>query len=198
MKRKAKAVGRVGLVLALAMIAVVGVGMVGASSGAVTVSVTTEAPVCQIGVYQGSYVSDGTGGSSASIGFGTLTGGQTVTPGGTDSPLLTVYNDSTKVVTALGTVGVTTGVTISGTDWTGTGWPVGSVSDTTAQLTAWDSGASNGYLSAFSMPSPEGTASGLLLDMGPGGYGTLAFGLTVPSSGTSGAASQTVTVASTC
>lgn len=184
--------------LALAAMSIFGlIGMVGAQSTAsIAASADVEAPVCAIGVWPGNYVVDGVGQSSAAVNFGTLAAGQTVTPGGADSQYVTVYNESTALVTALGTIPVTTGVTISGSDWTGAGWGAGTVGATTVYLTAWDSAASNGYQTPFAMPA---TQSGLILDMGPtgSGYGTLAFGLTVPS-GTSGAATQNIIVSSAC
>lgn len=184
---------------ALAMLSILGlIGRVGASTASVGASANIGSPVCAIGVYQGAYQSGGTGGSSASIDFGTLTAGQTVTPGGTDSPDVTVYNDSTALVTGLGTVPVVTGITISGTDWSNS-WPSGSVSDTSVALVAYDSAATNGYSGAPAPFALSGSPSGLILDMGPSGsgYGTLAFGLTVPS-GVSGSTTQTITVYSTC
>jgi len=129
--------------------------------------------------------------------FPALYGGEAVAPAvGTG---VTVTNEST-VVPYLGgpSVGVSTGVTVSGTNWVGTNpahtMPVGQTGVLLGTSTA--TSPQTKYTSQFPLTS---SPSGDIIDLAPtGGQAQLLFGLTVPNGQPTDTYTQGITVATTC
>lgn len=192
-KRNLKATfSRVGLVLALTT--AMFMGLIGLASAQVVTQATTTVGTTTCAI-------NGASSDTGAISFGTLVSGQSIAPEGTGSQSVTIDNDSTAVSTELGTVGITTGMVIQGTDWYTGDTPVSNpnfpVGSTEVQLSGYDAGATNGYLSPFALTS---SPSGLIMDFGPtpSGFGTLSFGVTVPSTATPAFYTQTITVSAAC
>jgi hypothetical protein len=179
-------VSKLGLVLALVTAVFMGfVGVAvsqGTSSPTVTASATVLTPVCLLGV------------NSDTLNFGTLYSGATIAPSASTG--ITVTNDSTT--------GISTGLTVSGSAWSDSGFAdfFGATNTTVVLATGpanviyTSTSDTDNYTAPFALAT---TPSGLVTNLGPSpATAGLFFGLTVPVGQAADSYTQTITVASTC
>lgn len=162
-------------------------GMIGMASAQIGATVSVQAPTCAIGI------------TSYTVAFPMLYSGETVAPD--VSTGITVTNESTFVagVGSNPSLGISTGLTVSGTNWIGTAisasdtMPVG---QTSVLLGAYN--GYNPYTSEFALTSGM---SGDLIDLAPtasGGSAQILFGMSIPTGTPVDTYAQSITISTTC